>query len=434
MYIIGGQFPDVFAGDEDPVPADGNPHPLHDHVLHVNPDVPQNLMHDLVGAGAEVQTDFGVQPQQMNEIVEEMLAANKDDVENDLQGENLNDQVNGQPNQGQDQQHDQQQVSITFDQSGSTAQYLRAQGPDIHLTVEMVLQGQLGSSSNASSSDFESSITSVQNVDTVMDVPMFQFGQTCTMLLPVVAVSLAAIYIPLPLSLKRKWNVAFNPPLQINSGIPNGSEMSKAIIPYRPSLHAVLIQLWASKVDSLDNASPHGPMADSELLDENLDVPGVDSQQMQLDEAADDSINAKKCLLSAFKSAATSSQIPIAGLPPKPPKKMMQLPASLSSAVEGRPMVVSQVRRSPRLSKGKEGYKHCRLEDMPKKKRRNTAKGPGSEVLAPLPSVKEGLMPEDVQGPIPMETLQEWGVECGASPREVTDALLLKERSSTVSK
>lgn len=42
VYIIGGHFPDGFPGDEDPVPVDGNPHPLPEHVIHVNPEVPQN--------------------------------------------------------------------------------------------------------------------------------------------------------------------------------------------------------------------------------------------------------------------------------------------------------------------------------------------------------------------------------------------------------
>ena len=39
VYIIGGHFPDVFPQDEDPVPANGIPHPAHGHVAHVNQDI-----------------------------------------------------------------------------------------------------------------------------------------------------------------------------------------------------------------------------------------------------------------------------------------------------------------------------------------------------------------------------------------------------------
>jgi hypothetical protein len=50
-------------------------------------------------------------------------------------------------------QQEVQYESISFDQSGSTAQYLLAQGPDITLNVEDVLAGRfLGSSSSSSSS------------------------------------------------------------------------------------------------------------------------------------------------------------------------------------------------------------------------------------------------------------------------------------------
>lgn len=82
VYIIGGHFPNAFPAEEDPVPMDGNPHSLHDHIHHANPDVPQNWMHDLVGAAAAVQADFGVQPQQMQDIVEEMAPQNDNNAIN----------------------------------------------------------------------------------------------------------------------------------------------------------------------------------------------------------------------------------------------------------------------------------------------------------------------------------------------------------------
>ena len=57
---------------------------------------------------------------------------------------------------------DVQQHEISFDQSGSTAQYLRAHGPDITLNIDDVLAGKVAGSS--SSSEEISSLGTVSNV------------------------------------------------------------------------------------------------------------------------------------------------------------------------------------------------------------------------------------------------------------------------------
>ena len=38
-YILDGHFPDIFPPDEDHVPTDGNPHPLHGSLNNVNPNL-----------------------------------------------------------------------------------------------------------------------------------------------------------------------------------------------------------------------------------------------------------------------------------------------------------------------------------------------------------------------------------------------------------
>ena len=53
---------------------------------------------------------------------------------------------------------DHPQDTISFDQSGTTAEYLRHHSQDIVLTLEQVLQGDLGSDSSSSGSS--SSVTS----------------------------------------------------------------------------------------------------------------------------------------------------------------------------------------------------------------------------------------------------------------------------------
>lgn len=163
--------------------------------------------------------------------------------------------------------------------------------------------------------------------------------------------------------------------------------------------------------DEIDNTMPSG-----------FDiVPVVPHDEPEFGDMTVDEVTAKKCLLAAFDDAATGQKLVDSGLPPKPP----------SETVMKLPVVVSQVRRSPRLNDMTQGLKHCTLDDIPKK-RRKCGSDCGDESLPALPSADEGLEPEDIQCPIPMDTLKSWGIECGASSMEVTEALLLKERSTAI--
>ena len=63
--ILDGQFSDIFPPDEDPVPVDGNPHPMHGAVNNVNPNVVQGWWHDFVGAAQVVHADAGLNAEEM---------------------------------------------------------------------------------------------------------------------------------------------------------------------------------------------------------------------------------------------------------------------------------------------------------------------------------------------------------------------------------
>ncbi|CAO2152121.1 unnamed protein product [Urochloa humidicola] len=59
VYILGGYFPDAFPGEEDPIPNNGNPHPIHGPVHNVNINAPQHWHHEQVG-GDPHQQDHGM--------------------------------------------------------------------------------------------------------------------------------------------------------------------------------------------------------------------------------------------------------------------------------------------------------------------------------------------------------------------------------------
>ena len=88
MFLLSGQFPDVFLPDEDPVPADGNPHPDQGEVGNVNLNVNQMWQHDLVGIAPVVQQDAGVNNEQVNDFQEELHPLDENVQENDVEEEN----------------------------------------------------------------------------------------------------------------------------------------------------------------------------------------------------------------------------------------------------------------------------------------------------------------------------------------------------------
>ena len=165
-YILDGQFPDVFPPDEDPILADGNPHPLHGAVNQVNPNIIQGWQHDLAGAPLAVQADMGIDAQAMADIQNELAAQAAENIVNNDNWEQWDNQADEMDEQQADNEdvimEEVQQQEIAFDQSGSTAEYLRAHGPDITLNVEDVLAGNYSNSSSSSTDEVVSAMPSSQ--------------------------------------------------------------------------------------------------------------------------------------------------------------------------------------------------------------------------------------------------------------------------------
>jgi hypothetical protein len=191
-------------------------------------------MHDNAGAGAQVLGDAGINVQLMQEI----------NMEINPDGQNNNMVVDQAPdNDGLDnaeqmeldvaenwvpQHPDQPQDTVTFDQSGSTANYLRATGPVTYLNVDAILAAiqsgdilaavQNGADSSASD---DSGIVSSARTTTVI-VPTFII-RACQKL-PVEYLQLVTLKTPM-----IEWK----------------EDTQRAIVPVQPVMGSILIRLWA---------------------------------------------------------------------------------------------------------------------------------------------------------------------------------------------
>lgn len=70
----------LFPHDENPVPADGNPHPIHG-VPVLNPNVAQHCHHDLAGAAQGIHIDAGLNDQDMQNAQDDIVVPHENDAE-----------------------------------------------------------------------------------------------------------------------------------------------------------------------------------------------------------------------------------------------------------------------------------------------------------------------------------------------------------------
>ncbi|WVZ57952.1 hypothetical protein U9M48_008279 [Paspalum notatum var. saurae] len=208
VFILGGnwgQFPDNFPPKEDPAPADGNPHPMHGHVVHGNPNILQHWVHEVVGAADALQAELG-NVADMQQAMEELIPPNaQNDVE--AEGNQVQDMEEAEVNQVQ--QNDvaaQPQESITLEQSGSTEHFFRATGP------AMNLGNFTGTNGNSSSSSDESEVTSTPIQMLEPELQVISLGPQVVQF----AMSVQSRFseqLPMFVGAKRNWDSAFCIPL-----------------------------------------------------------------------------------------------------------------------------------------------------------------------------------------------------------------------------
>lgn len=240
-YILGGNFL-VAPADEDPIPPDGNPHPAVGAPMVGNPDNYQNWIHDHAGAAAQVLADAGIDEQMMQEGNEEIqinLHQVPEAGQINAQLEAEAEMIEAMMENWVPQHPDQPQDTITFDQSGSTANYLRATGPDIHLTVEEVLATFQNEQNNSDSSSDDSGVVSSDRIHTVV-VPDF-IVKAC----------------------QKLPKMQMMPPILVGQKQVEWKEdLSKAIVPVQPVLDCFLLKAWAAMTDlSVDSATLGGQIS-----------------------------------------------------------------------------------------------------------------------------------------------------------------------------
>jgi hypothetical protein len=132
------------------------------------------------------------------------------------------------------------QQSISFDQSGSTSNYLRANGSDITLNIDDILAGNFGvDSSSSSSSDATSAEPEVQGAPSLsfQAVEMAAFQHLMTAAVP------PALHFPMVINSSHLGLFA-------NQQQHDNVDNSLAIVPAQPpNLHIVVLYAWAYAQD-----------------------------------------------------------------------------------------------------------------------------------------------------------------------------------------
>jgi hypothetical protein len=283
----------------------------------------------------------------------------------------------------------QQQDSVTFDQFGSSAEYLRAHGPDIVLNVEDVLAGKFrAGSSSSTSSDASSPVEpEVQSMlhPTLQLVEMTAFQKLLIPSIPPV------LHFPVTVNTSLIQTI-----LSGSTTAQHIRDDSLAIVPVKPpSRHSVLLHLWAFW------HSDNQAQLSSNNTDVEVEVP------------------AKRCLEpfldAVYQDGASASQ---------GTRKALSLPKTVSKRNSKKPLVTQGCRRSSRLNIS-EGFKHSQLPDRTPRKKKKVLDSAALRLLdnPPRPS-------EVVPAPVPIETLQRWGLFCNVSPSELTADELMTRKTN----
>jgi hypothetical protein len=309
--------------------------------------------------------------------------------------------------QGVPQHPENPQDHLDLELSGSSMRFLRGEGPEISLdqVIDNIIDNDSSSSSDATSelieerARFEAARTCCVNVLIFgrKGLPGDVFVRATG---PAIGRSVSALgsRIVIPASTLQM------PIAQSSTAASIGLE----IVPWKPVRDVIALQLWPHIVECRRTPKVIAEPAPVIIRPE-------DEQADQAEGASPDSGP------TSFEFQTQQAQ-PISTLAPGQkrgrgrPRKVLSLPAPSKNSA---PIVESSVRRSSRVSKGKNGFHTptVMLEEEPSKKR--------NKIGAVLIDESTGMI-----GPVPMAILQDWGVKCGIAPEELSQEALMQAPST----
>jgi hypothetical protein len=192
-------------------------------------------------------------------------------------------------------------------------------------------------------------------------------------------------------------NTALIQTITSGSSVQHNQDDSLAIVPVKPPcLHSVLLHLWAFW------HSENQTQPSSSSIDVEVEVTTANSPQPLLD--------------ATLQPGAPSVS--------QDTRRTLSLPRTVSKRSSRKPLVTQGCRRSSRLNIS-EGFKHSQLPDKTPRKKRKVLDSAALHLLdnPPRPS-------DIVPAPVPIETLQQWGLFCNVSPSELTADELMTRKTN----
>ena len=318
------------------------------------------------------------------------------------------------------------QDHLDLELSGSSMRFLRGDGTDISL--DRVLEGISVEDGSSSSSDASPTL--------VEDRARFAAAQKrCTNILIFNRKDMPDEVFHRASSSQANDNMGpividravLQPSLNLSSPTPAITGME--IVPWKPVLPALALQLWPSVVASRRAACAQ-PRSSSVII---LPDPRVEqgpatsgssgfefqSEQMQPSPCGEAGMRVYQRRRTAMLSLPVASSNTISPVVEGSVSRSTRTNNNMSlpdvSSNPATPLVDSTVRRSTRLS-DKDGFHEVRLAGNPCKKRKT----------CPVLLVE----PTGQTGPIPIDILQGWGINCGVAPGELSQEALMQAPSS----
>lgn len=295
---------------------------------------------------------------------------------------------------------DEPQDHLDLNLSGSSLRFLRGDGPDISLdqVFDNAAAGDgSSSSSGATSGSIEERAPFAVAQSRCANIPIFGMKDMPS---DVFIRGSSSSHLPDPVVVDRD---ILQPILSAPTETQNAALTGLEIVLWKPIPHVLALQLWSAILESRKAAEAQAKTTSVILLD---DIPRP--QQQSPDDSGP----------SDFEFQATQIEpSPVTQRKRRNCTITMALPVSIGNI--STPLVESAVRRSTRLNSATDGFHEVRIDKEPSKKRR------GSIIMI---DEKTGT-----SGPLPIDILQGWGINCGVPPEELSLEALMQAPSSNPS-